>query len=52
MINFWKKLTQESLRFDKVQKSFKELNVSYKKLEKKSSCLSNFVKKDLILVRN
>ena len=46
------KLTQESLGFDKLQKSFMGLDFPYEKLKQKSFCLSNSIQRDLILVGN
>ena len=46
------KLTQESLGFDKSQKGFIGLDFPHGKLKRESSCLSNFVQGDLILVGN
>lgn len=46
------KLTRENSRFDKSQKGFIKLVVPYEKLKQKSSCVSDFVKKDLIMVDN
>ena len=43
---------QESSRFDKLQKDSMGLDVPYGKLKQESSCLSNSVQGDLILVGN
>ena len=50
--NSYQKLIQESLGFDKSQKSFMGLDFPYKKLKQESFCLSNSVQGDLILVDN
>ena len=50
--NSCRKLTRESSGFDKSQKGSMWLDFSHGKLKRESSCLSNSVQEDLILVGN
>ena len=50
--NSCRKLMQESSGFDKSQKGFMGLDFPHGKLKRESSCLSNSVQEDLILVGN
>ena len=50
--NSCRKLLQESLRFNKLQKRFMRLDVLYWKLKQESFYLIHFVQQNLILVDN
>lgn len=43
---------QENSKYDKLQKSFINLDILYRKLKQKNSYLNNFVKEKQILVNN
>lgn len=52
MDNSWEKLMQDNLEFEKLQKKFIRLDILYEKQKQESSFVKDFVRGDLILIRN